>query len=69
MPVVLNRWNRKWYTVLEVKDRDVTLRREEDKEVFTIDRKELFANYANIQNNKELEEMFEKHEKVVDILY
>lgn len=62
MPIVLNRWNKKWYTVLEVKDRDVTLQRE-DKSTFTIDRKELFANYANIQNNKELEKLFEKARK------
>ena len=62
MPIVLNRWNRKWYKVLEVKDRDVTLQRE-DKSTFTIDRKELFANYANIQNNKELEKLFENARK------
>ena len=62
MPIVLNRWNKKWYIVLEVKDRDVTLQRE-DKSTFTIDRKELFANYANIQNNKELEKLFEKARK------
>ena len=62
MPIVLNRWNREWYTVLEVKDRDVTLQRK-DKSTFTIDRKELFANYANIQNNKELEKLFENARK------
>ena len=59
MPIVLNRWNRKWYKVLEVKDRDVTLQRE-DNSVLTIERKELFANYINILNNKELEKLLEK---------
>ena len=43
MTEVLNRWNRKWYKVLEVKDREVTLQRE-DNSVLTIERKELFAN-------------------------
>ena len=62
MPIVLNRWNRKWYTVLEVKDRDVTLQRE-DKSTFTIDKKELFAIYANTYNNKEIEKLFEKDQK------
>ena len=59
MTEVLNRWNRKWYKVLEVKDRDVTLQRE-DNSVLTIERKELFANYTNILNNKELEKLLEK---------
>ena len=59
MTKVLNRWNRKWYKVLEVKDRDVTLQRE-DNSVLTIERKELFANYTNILNNKELEKLLEK---------
>ena len=59
MSEVLNRWNRKWYKVLEVKDRDVTLQRE-DNSVLTIERKELFANYTNIQHNKELEKLLEK---------
>ena len=59
MTEVLNRWNRKWYKVLEVKDRDVTLQRE-DNSVLTIERKELFANYINILNNKELEKLLEK---------
>ena len=59
MPVVLNRWNRKWYKVLEVKDRDVILQRE-DNSVLTIERKELFANYTNILHNKELEKLLEK---------
>ena len=59
MPVVLNRWNRKWYKVLEVKDREVILQRE-DNSVLTIERKELFANYINILNNKELEKLLEK---------
>ena len=59
MTEVLNRWNRKWYKVLEVKDREVTLQRE-DNSVLTIERKELFANYINILNNKELEKLLEK---------
>ena len=59
MPVVLNRWNRKWYKVLEIKDREVTLQRE-DNSVLTIERKELFANYTNILHNKELEKLLEK---------
>ena len=59
MPVVLNRWNRKWYKVLEVKDREVTLQRE-DNSVLTIERKELFVNYINILHNKELEKLLEK---------
>lgn len=59
MTEVLNRWNRKWYKVLEVKDRDVTLQRE-DNSVLTIERKELFANYTNILYNKELEKLLEK---------
>ena len=59
MPVVLNRWNRKWYKVLEVKDTDVILQRE-DNSVLTIERKELFANYTNILHNKELEKLLEK---------
>lgn len=59
MPVVLNRWNKKRYTVLEVNDRQVTLQRE-DNSVLTIERKELFANYTNILNNKELEKLLEK---------
>lgn len=62
MLIVLNRWNRKLYTVLEVKGRSVTLQRE-DKSTFTIDKKELFANYANIHNNEELEKLFEKTRK------
>ena len=59
MTGVLNRWNRKWYKVLEVKDREVTLQRE-DNSVLIIERKELFANYINILNNKELEKLLEK---------
>lgn len=59
MPEVLNRWNRKWYTVLEVNNRQVTLQRE-DNSVLTIERKELFANYTNILHNKELEKLLEK---------
>ena len=45
--------------MLEVKDRDVTLQRE-DNSVLTIERKELFANYTNILYNKELEKLLEK---------
>lgn len=59
MTEVLNRWNRKWYKVLEIKDRDVTLQRE-DNSVLIIERKELFANYTNILHNKELEKLLEK---------
>ena len=59
MTEVLNRWNRKWDKVLEVKDREVTLQRE-DNSVLIIERKELFANYINILNNKELEKLLEK---------
>ena len=59
MTEVLNRWNRKWYKVLEVKDTDVILQRE-DNSVLAIERKELFANYINILNNKELEKLLEK---------
>ncbi len=59
MAEVLNRWNRKWYKVLEVKDRYVTLQRE-DNSVLIIERKELFANYTNILHNKELEKLLEK---------
>ena len=59
MTEVLNRWNRKWYKVLEVKDREVTLQRE-DNSVLIIERKELFANYINILHNKELEKLLEK---------
>lgn len=59
MTEVLNRWNKKWYKVLEVKDTDVTLQRE-DNSVLTIERKELFANYTNILYNKELEKLLEK---------
>ena len=49
---VLNRWNRKWYTVLKVTDKEVTLQREDGSE-FTIAKSELYANYANIQGNPE----------------
>ena len=51
---VLNRWNRKWYTVLKVTDKEVALRREDGSE-FTIAKSELYANYANIQGNTEAE--------------
>lgn len=56
MAVVLNRWNKKWYTVLEADSKSVTLQRE-DKSTFKIERKELFANYVNILFNKELENL------------
>ena len=51
---VLNRWNRKWYTVLKVTDKEATLQRG-DGSVFTIAKSELYANYANIQGNTEAE--------------
>lgn len=51
---VLNRWNRKWYTVLKVTDKEAALRREDGSE-FTIAKSELYANYANIQGNPEAE--------------
>ena len=54
MARVLNRWNRKWYTVLKVTDKEATLRRE-DCSAFTIAKSELYANYANIQGNPEAE--------------
>lgn len=54
MLVVLNRWNRKWYTVLKVTDKEVTLQRKDGSE-FTIVKSELYANYANIQGNPEAE--------------
>ena len=62
MPLVINRWNKKKYFVAEVKDRDVTLQRE-DKTTFTIERKELFANYTNLTGNEELEKMFAEARK------
>lgn len=49
---VLNRWNKKWYTVLEVTNKEVTLQREDGTQ-FTIAKSELYANYANIQGNPE----------------
>ena len=49
---VLNRWNRKWHTVLKVADKEATLQREDSSE-FTIAKSELYANYANIQGNPE----------------
>lgn len=54
MQKVLNRWNRKWYTVLKVTDKEAALRREDGSE-FTIAKSELYANYANIQGNPEAE--------------
>lgn len=51
---VLNRWNRKWYTLLEVTSKEVTLQRE-DGTTFTIAKSELYADYANIQGNLESE--------------
>lgn len=54
MQKVLNRWNRKWYTVLKVTDKEAVLRREDGSE-FTIAKSELYANYANIQGNTEAE--------------
>lgn len=54
MQKVLNRWNRKWYTVLKVTDKEAALRREDGSE-FIIAKSELYANYANIQGNPEAE--------------
>ena len=51
---VLNRWNRKWYTVQKVTDKEVTLQREDGSEI-TIAKSELYANYANILGNPEAE--------------
>ena len=51
---VLNRWNRKWYIVLKVTDKEATLQREDGSE-FTVAKSELYANYANIQGNTEVE--------------
>lgn len=51
---ILNRWNRKWYTVLKVTDKEVTLQREDGSEL-TIAKSELYANYTNIQGNPEAE--------------
>ena len=56
MAVVLNRWNRKWYTVLEADNKSVTLQRE-DKSTFKIERKELFKNYVHTHFNKELKNL------------
>lgn len=52
MLLVLNRWNRNWYEVIEVTDSSVTLKRKDGSQ-FTIAKKELYANYANIQGNPE----------------
>ena len=49
---VLNLRNRRWYTVLEVTGKEVTLQRE-DGTVFTIAKSEFYANYVNIQGNPE----------------
>lgn len=51
---VLNRWSRKWYIVLKVTDKEVTLQCE-DGSKFTIAKSELYADYANIQGNPEAE--------------
>ena len=42
--LVRNKWNKKTYKVIEVKDGKVTLERE-DKTQFTIAKAEYFANY------------------------
>ena len=60
MATVLNRWNRKWYTLLSATKGEVTLERE-DKSRFTIEKKELFANYANIQGNEEVEKILKNY--------
>ena len=49
---VLNRWNRKQYTVLKVADKEAMLQREDGSE-FTIAKSELYTNYANILGNPE----------------
>ena len=41
---VVNKWNKKAYEVLEMKDGKVKLRRK-DGSVFTIQEKEYYANY------------------------
>ena len=46
--LVRNKWNKKTYEVLEIKDGKVTLKRT-DNSVFTIAEKEYIANY--IKNN------------------
>ena len=60
MARVLNRWNRKWYTLMSATKGEVTLERE-DKSQFTIEKKELFANYANIQGNEEVEKILKNY--------
>ena len=60
MARVLNRWNRKWYTLLSATEGEVTLERE-DKSQFTIEKKELFANYANILGNEEVEKILKNY--------
>lgn len=42
---VLNSWNRKWYTVLKVTDKEVTLQREDGSQ-FTIQKPEYFFSYS-----------------------
>ena len=46
--LVRNKWNKKTYEVLEIKDRTVTLKRP-DGTVFTIAEKEYLANYVKIK--------------------
>lgn len=43
--VVRNKWNKKTYKVIEIKDGKVTLERE-DKTQFTIAKAEYYANYS-----------------------
>jgi hypothetical protein len=43
--LVRNKWNKKMYNVLEIKDGKVTLERE-NKTQFTIDEKEYVKNYV-----------------------
>lgn len=50
--LVLNRWNRNWYTVVKVEGNNVTLQRKDGSE-FTIVKSELYANYTNILGNPE----------------
>ena len=43
--IVLNRWNHKKYLVLEITDKNVTLRREDGSQ-FTIQKSEYFFSYS-----------------------
>lgn len=43
--IVLNRWNRKKYLVVEIKENSVTLEREDGSQ-FAISKKEYYFNYS-----------------------